>query len=354
MSGAIVEICSIFTQFGPYTTPHKERIVMAHPQTPLPAAAAGPLQPADEMVSTTTQFLPQAYVNQCFVPFTEASVSVATHALHYGTAVLGGIRGIPSPYNPEELLMFRLDAHCQRLSRSAKYLNYKIAAETLRDRLIEFIQRNQPRVPFYLRPLIYTSHLGVTPRLHDVEKDLLIYGIEMGTYLKPTGVRCRISSWSRQEDRSQPLRGKSSAAYIASALAKTEAIASGFDEAILMNSQGKVSEASAMNIFIVRNGQLITPSVDQDILEGITRDSILTLARDLDIPIIERPVDKSELFIADEIFLCGTAAQISPVLSIETYELESDNPITQTLRNQLQTAMTGHNPQYEHWLTRIG
>ncbi len=299
-------------------------------------------------------FLPYAYLRGKFLPFDEAQISIATHALHYGTSVLGGIRGLRSPFNPQQILLFRLDAHCRRLSNSARYLGYSITPEILQSTLIEFVRRNQPDVPFYLRPLIYTSGLGVAPRLHQVEKDLLIYGLPMGDYLATNeGVRCRISSWFRQEDRSQPLRGKSSAAYIASALAKTEAHASGFDEAILMNSQGKVSEASAMNLFLVRNSQLITPSIDQDILEGITRDSILTLARDLGIPVIERPVDKSELFIADEVFLCGTAAQITTVTSIENYLLSSDRPITNKLYDYLQGIMQGQQPKYRHWITEI-
>ena len=299
-------------------------------------------------------FLPQAYLRGQFLPFEQAQISIATHALHYGTAVLGGIRGLPAPDTANQILLFRLDAHCQRLSRSAKYLNYSVAPDVLQSISIEFVRRNQPAFPFYVRPLIYTSSLGIAPRLHEVEKDLLIYGVAMGDYLSQAGVRCRISSWFRQEDRSQPLRGKTSAAYIASALAKTEAVASGFDEAILMNSQGKVSEASAMNLFLVRNGQLITPGVDQDILEGITRDSILTLAQDLGIPVIERPVDKSELFIADELFLCGTAAQITPIISVENYTLPSDRPITIKLWEHLRAAMEGGGePRYSHWVTKV-
>ena len=137
--------------------------------------------------------------------------------------------------------------------------------------------------------------------------------MELGDYLSPDGVSCRISSWYRQEDRSLPLRGKISGAYITSSLAKTEAVESGFDEAILLNSQGKVSEASGMNIFLVRNGELITPGLDQDILEGITRDSVIQIAKDLGIKVIERAVDKSEFFIAEEVFLSGTAAKVTPV-----------------------------------------
>lgn len=307
-------------------------------------------------VSTPTsipEFLPMAFFEGKFCPFPEAQLSIATHALHYGTSVLGGIRGIPSPHDANQIMLFRLGDHCRRLSHSAKYLNTDIDPIKLEATLIEFVRRNQPQTSFYIRPLIYTSSLGIAPRLHDVSKDLLIYGLEMGDYLHQGGVRCRISSWLRQEDRSQPLRGKSSAAYIASALAKTEAVASGFDEAILMNARGKVSEASAMNLFLVRNGQLITPSVDQDILEGITRASVMTLAQDLGSPVIERPVDKSELFIADEVFLCGTAAQISPVLEIETYKLPAQRPVSEQLRQLMQNVMLGAEQRYSNWLNVV-
>lgn len=303
--------------------------------------------------ASTPAFLPIVFFAGEFCPFPEAQLSIATHALHYGTSVLGGIRGIPSPSDSNQILMFRLADHCRRLSQSAKYLHTTLDPIKLEATLMEFVRRNQPQTPFYIRPLIYTSSLGIAPRLHDVSKDLLIYGLEMGEYLHPGGVRCRISSWLRQEDRSQPLRGKASAAYIASALAKTEAVASGFDEAILMNARGKVSEASAMNLFLVRHGQLITPGVDQDILEGITRASVITLANDLGVPVVERPVDKSELLIADEVFLCGTAAQITPVLEIETYRLPQQRPITEQLRKGLQRIMMGAEPQYAEWLTIV-
>jgi branched-chain amino acid aminotransferase len=175
----------------------------------------------------------------------------------------------------------------------------------------------------------------------------------MDDYLAADGVNCRISSWYRQEDRSFPLRGKISAAYITSALAKTEAVESGFDEAILMNSQGKVCEATGMNIFIIRNGQLITPSFDQDILEGITRDSVLTIARDLGIPVIERPVDKTELFIADEVFLSGTAAKITPIKKIETFSLPPAKPITYQLKEKLSSIVLNQEPKYQDWITKV-
>ncbi len=298
-------------------------------------------------------FLPFAYFQNQFVPFSEANVSIATHALHYGTAAFGGMRGIPNPQNPQQILLFRLDRHCRRLSQSAKFLHYEIGADKIQQVILDFVQKNKPDQSFYIRPLVYSSGLGIAPRLHNIDKDFFVYGLEMGDYLSPDGITCRISSWYRQEDRSFPLRGKISAAYITSALAKTEAVESGFDEAILMNSQGKVCEATGMNIFIVRNGQLITPGFEQDILEGITRDSVLTIAKDLGFPVVQRPIDKSELFIADEVFLCGTAAKIAPVKQIENFKFSDDRPITTTLKDKL-TAITNYqDSQYKDWITVV-
>jgi branched-chain amino acid aminotransferase len=298
-------------------------------------------------------FLPYAYFQGQIVPFAEAKISIATHALHYGTAAFGGLRGIPDPQNPDQVLLFRLDRHCRRLSQSARLLCFDLPAERIEQVIVELIQKNRPSTSFYIRPLVYTSDLGISPRLHNIEKDFFVYGLELGDYLSPEGVSCRISSWARQEDRSLPLRGKITGAYITSSLAKTEAAQAGYDEAILMNSQGKVSEASGMNIFIVRNGVLITPSFDQDILEGITRDSVLTLARDLGIPTQERPVDKSELFIADEAFLTGTAAKITPIRQIEQYIMPSSRPITEQLRQKLTAITENRDPVYAHWVKVI-
>ncbi|MFM1797800.1 MAG: hypothetical protein RLZZ117_78 [Cyanobacteriota bacterium] len=299
------------------------------------------------------QFLPFAWFGGKCVPFAEATLSVATHALHYGTGAFGGMRGLPNPEDPSEVLLFRSERHARRLSQSARLLLTDLREETILGAIHAFIQANRPKKPFYMRPFVYTSGLGISPRLHDVVTDFLIYGIEMGDYLSPEGVSCRISSWTRQEDRSLPLRGKISGAYITSSLAKTEAVKSGFDEALLLNSRGKVSEASGMNLFIVRDGQLITPGVDQDILEGITRASILELASDMGIPVVERAVDKSELFIADEVFLSGTAARITPVRCVETTELPTHRPLMERLRDRITTITEGRDPRYEHWVTRI-
>jgi branched-chain amino acid aminotransferase len=304
-------------------------------------------------MNVMNQFLPIAYFRNQYVPFEQANISIATHALHYGTGAFGGLRGIPDPADPNQILLFRLDRHAKRLSSSAKLLNYDLPAEKIQSTIETFVQKNRPDKSFYIRPFVYTSDLGIAPRLHNIEKDFFVYGIELGDYLSPDGVSCRISSWARQEDRSLPLRGKISGAYITSSLAKTEAVESGFDEAILLNSLGKVSEASGMNIFLVRNGQLIAPGFDQDILEGITRDSILTIARDLGIPIVERPVDKSELFIADEVFLSGTAAKITPVKQIEIYKLPGDRPITDKIREVLTAVTENREPKYQDWVYKI-
>lgn len=298
-------------------------------------------------------FLPIAYLRNQFIPFAEANISIATHALHYGTGAFGGLRGIPDPQNEKQILLFRLDRHCQRLSNSAKFLKYDLPAEKIEEVIVDFIKKNSPTKSFYIRPFVYNSGLGISPRVHNIEHDFFVYGLELGDYLPPDGVSCRISSWYRQEDRSFPLRGKISGAYITSSLAKSEAVESGFDEGILMNSQGKVSEASGMNVFIVRNGKIITPGPEQDILEGITRDSIITVAKDLGFEVIVRPVDKSELMIADEIFLSGTAARITPVKRIENYHLSTNRPITEKLQAKLTAITENREPNYRDWIYTV-
>ncbi|MCX5937901.1 MAG: branched-chain amino acid transaminase [Cyanobium sp. LacPavin_0920_WC12_MAG_62_9] len=299
------------------------------------------------------QFLPYAWFGGKCVPFAEATISVATHALHYGTGAFGGMRALPNPADPHEILLFRADRHARRLSQSAKLLLTELGEETILRAITTFLRANKPTCPVYLRPFVYTSDLGIAPRLHNIETDFLIYGLELGDYLSPEGVSCRISSWCRQEDRSLPLRGKISGAYITSSLAKTEAVKSGFDEALLLNSHGKVSEASGMNLFMVRDGVLITPGVDQDILEGITRSSVLELAKAMGIPTLERPVDKTELFIADEVFLSGTAAKVTPVRRIETTDLATKRPVMDAIRERLTAITEGRDPAYDHWVTRV-
>tara|TARA_Y100000589_G_scaffold158205_1_gene150627 strand:- start:1475 stop:2389 length:915 start_codon:yes stop_codon:yes gene_type:complete len=299
------------------------------------------------------QFLPYAWFDGECIPFADAKISIATHALHYGTAAFGGMRAIPNPNDDNEFLLFRTDRHIKRLTQSAKFLLTEIDEDYIFNALKQIIKINNPKKPIYIRPFVYTSDLGIAPRLHNIETNFFIYCIELGDYLSPDGVKCRMSSWTRQEDRSLPLRGKISGAYITSSLAKTEASLSGFDEALLLNSRGKVSEASGMNLFIVRDGELITPGVDQDILEGITRLSVIELALSMGIKVIERPVDKTELLIADEVFLTGTAAKITPIKQIESTKLDSKRPIMNRLRSKLIEITEGRSNDYDSWVTRI-
>jgi len=299
------------------------------------------------------KFLPYAWFNGKCIPFPEAKISIATHALHYGTAAFGGMRAIPCPSNKNQFLLFRTNKHIKRLVQSARFLLTEISEEYIFSALEKTIKMNKPTNPIYIRPFVYTSDLGIAPRLHNIETDFFIYCIELGDYLSPDGVTCRMSSWTRQEDRSLPLRGKISGAYITSSLAKTEASLSGFDEALLLNSNGKVSEASGMNLFIVRNNELITPSVDQDILEGITRASVIELAQSIGIKVIERAVDKTELFVADEVFLTGTAAKITPIKKIESTYISSERPIMNKLKTMLTEITEGRSKDYDDWITRI-
>lgn len=299
------------------------------------------------------KFLPIAFLKWNFLPFENANISIATHALHYGIWAFWGLRALVNPNNSDEILLFRLDKHTKRLSQSAKFLWYDLSPDYIWEKIIEFIQRNKPQTNSYIRPFIYTSDLDLSPRIHDIEKDFLIYGLELGDYMSSEGISCTISSYMRQSDVSFPLRGKISWAYITSALAKTEAISRGFDEAILMNASQKVSEGSACNIFIVRDGVIFTPWVTEDILEGITRASVIELAQKLGYTVIERPLDKSELFIADEIFMTGTAAKLTPVKQVEQYFLPAEKPVYQDLKKHFDEITSWKSEFFPEWITKI-
>ncbi len=299
-----------------------------------------------------SDFLSKAYFKGEIVDFKDANISIATHALHYGTAAFGGMRATVDP-KTGQVLLFRLDDHCKRLANSAKILGYDLRADFIKKQILKFIEANPSKVDYYIRPLVYVSDLGIAPRLHNVEHDFLIYGLPMGDYLDKGGIKVCFSSWVRGEDRSLPLRGKIAGTYITSALSKTEAHGRGFDESILLNSAGKIAEASAMNIFIVRDNQIITPSVNQDILEGITRDSVIKIAKDLGYEISARAIDKSELLIADEAFLTGTAARITRVKQIEGYSLPDQNPITQKISKEFAKIFTDPKSKYSNWITKI-
>jgi len=308
--------------------------------------------------TNSSNFLPICYFENEFIPFEDANISIATQAFHYGTAAFGGMRIV---VKDGEILLFRLNKNTKRLSQSAKFLGFEITPKEIENKILEFCKLNLKENPnlqsFYLRPLVYVADLGLSPRLHDVKFDFLIYGMPFGNYLPDSGITVCFSSWMRQSDASFPLRAKISGGYITSALAKSEAVNRGFDEAILLGNSGKVSEGSAMNLFLVRENVLITPSTDQDILEGITRLSVIEIATNLGIKVVERVVDKSELLIADEVFLTGTAAKIAKVNQIENYILPQEKPIATKLKEIFDMITSGEtegeNAKYKTWITRI-
>ncbi len=298
-------------------------------------------------------FLPKAYFQGDFVDFEKAQISVATHSLQYGIGAFGGLRGTPDPEENNQSLLFRLDRHAKRLSQSAKYLNYDLSADFIKQKIIEFVKQNKFNKPFYIRPFIYTSALDIAPRLHEIDKDFLIYGLEMGDYLSIDGVKVCFSSYLRNPDSSIPSRGKISGGYINSALAKTEAYIRGFDEAILLNTRGMIAEASAMNVFIVKEGIIYTPGTEEDILEGITRMSVIQIARDFGYQVIEKSISQRELIVADEVFLTGTAAKLTSVNQIENYNLPQDKPIAKRIKEILDTIVLAKDLKYKNWITKI-
>jgi branched-chain amino acid aminotransferase len=299
---------------------------------------------------------PHAYFQKHFVPLAEAKIGVMTHAFNYGTAVFEGIRG---NWNEKQgqIYIFRLSDHYRRLHRSCRILKIELpySDEELADITVELVAMSGYQEDLYIRPIAYKSSEVLGLRLHNLEDDLLIYVWPFGPYLDiEKGVRCGTSSWRRVEDTGIPARAKVNGVYVNSALAKTEAFENGFDEAIMLNEDGHVSEGSGENIFVVEGGRLITPPVTSNILEGITRNTIVTLAREeLGVETIEREIDRTELYVADECFMTGTAAHVTPVVEID-HRFVGDGkqgPVTARLQKLYFDILRGKNPKYSHWCT---
>lgn len=298
----------------------------------------------------TSNFLPFAYFNGGLVPIAEAHVPISTHGLQYGTSTFSGMRTLTED---GAVLVFRLDEHAKRLARGAQLLSGKMESSEIREAILAFVRKNAPTSPAYIRPFVYAAGDHPVPALHYVEKKLAIYGFEFGVYLVEGGVRMTFSSYPRMPDLVLPARGKIGGAYWTSSAAKTEAQLRGFDDAIMLNLQGKVAEGSGMNLFLVKDGVLITPDVTQDILEGITRDSILQIARSMGIQTVERAVDRSELLFADEVFLTGTAAGVTPVRTIEAFDLPTEKPMVKRLQEAHALAIRGKLSGFEDWVIRV-
>jgi len=298
---------------------------------------------------------PHAYFQKRIVPLEEARVPVMTHAFLYGTAVFEGIRGNWSAERGETLI-FRPLEHFQRLKKSAHIMHIGLpqSAEDLTTICAQVVAACALNEDVYIRPIAYKSGEVIGPKLDGVEDDFLCFAIPFGNYLDlDAGIRCQTSTWRRVPDTSIPARAKVNGLYVNSALAKTEAVENGFDEAIMLNDDGHVSEGSGENLVMVRDGKLITPERSDNILEGITLDSVLQLAREeLHLETIERTIDRSELYIADEVFLTGTAAHLSPVTEIDRRAIGTGSvgPITQRLQSLFFDCIRGRNPRYASWV----
>ena len=290
------------------------------------------------------------------VPISEAKVSVMTHALHYGTGVFEGIRG---NWNEEKgaVFIFRLRDHYDRLLRGCRILMLDIpyTAEQLCDITVDLVERNEHREDIYIRPLAYKSAEKVANlKLQDLESDFTLITVPFGNYLGTDVLRCCTSSWRRTDDTMIPTRIKSSGNYVNSILAKTEATLAGFDEAIILNQNGKVCEGSGENVFAVTGGKLITPRLEDSSLPGITRETILQIAQsELGMEIEERGIDRSELYLCDEIFLTGTAAHLTPVVELDSRPIADGKPgpVAMRLQKMYFDIVFGRNPKFLHWCT---
>ncbi|MGH2608921.1 MAG: branched-chain amino acid transaminase [Tepidiformaceae bacterium] len=299
---------------------------------------------------------PYAFFKGELVPLEEAKIGVMTHAFNYGTAVFEGIRG---NWNPDDqtIYLFRMREHYERLAQSSKVLmlNMNTSIDRLCELSVEIVERSGYTEDVYLRPIVYTSGEVLGVRLHNVEHDTLVFIAPFGPYLDiEKGARCHTSSWRRVNDTGIPPRAKVNGIYVNSALAKTEANLNGFDEAIMLNDDGHVSEGSGENIFMIRHGKLVTPGASDNVLEGLTAKTVVELARnELGLETVERTIDRSELYVADEVFMTGTAAHVTPVVEIDRRAVGSGGPgkITRELSRLYFDVIKGKNPKYRHWCT---
>lgn len=253
---------------------------------------------------------PYAFFEGNVVPIESANVSIMTNALHYGVGIFGGIKVFKTP---QGMGIFRLDDHLERMQNSVKSLgfNYDFDKKSVEEQIVEIARKNNPKSVAYIRPLVYRSDTNISPDIAG-DYELAIYMLDMPAYFEsPNGLRVCISSWQRNSEKTIPPRTKATGGYINSALAIDSARQQGFDSAIMLDKDGNVSEGAVMNLFIVKDGKLITPSLDSDILEGITRRTVIEMARDLGIDVEQRKVKASELREADEVFFCGTATDIT-------------------------------------------
>ena len=315
--------------------------------TPAPAAHGAPVSLDDAIT----------YFEGQYVPMKDAKVSVMTHAFMYGTAVFEGIRAY---WNADQgkLYGLKLREHMERIRRNAGMLLMQDLppVDELVHIVVETIRRNDFHTDAYIRPCFYKSGLSVGVRLHKLPHEFVVLAVPFGNYVDvDKGIRMMTSTWRRNSDDALPARGKIVGGYVNMAFQKSEAELNGFEEALVLTADGHASEASAANMFVVRDGVLLTPPVNDDILEGVTRRAILELAETFGIPVETRSIDRSEIYVADEMFLCGTGVQLSPVIELDHRPIGGGaiGPITKRLHEAYFAAVRGNDPRFMHWLTAI-
>ena len=315
--------------------------------TQQPSTAPQP-RPLDELI---------AYFEGDYVALKDAKVSIMTHAFMYGTATFEGIRAYWSAEQGQLYGLF-IREHLERIRNSAKMLlmDPVPSVDELFAIVVETIRRNHFREDAYIRPSFYKSTRAIGVKLHHLDHQLYVIATPFGNYVDiEKGIRLMTSSWRRNADEALPARGKIVGGYVNMAFQKSEAELNGYDEALVLTPSGHASEASAANLYMVRGGTLITPPVSDDILEGVTRKAILTLAADLGIPTEIRSIDRSELYVCDEVFLCGTGVQVSPVVEVDHRPVGDGKigPIARLISERYFAAVRGNLPEYRHWLTPI-
>ncbi|MCZ6550264.1 MAG: branched-chain amino acid transaminase [candidate division NC10 bacterium] len=301
---------------------------------------------------------PFAFMNNQFVPLDEAKISIRTNALHYGTGIFEGIRAYWNAHR-KQLFVFKMEDHYERLLRNCRVLRLQVGKDVkeLCDITLELLRKNQHREDSYIRPLAYVSSEGLGPKLIGYETGFAMYTLPLGDYIDTSiGVKVGFSSWRRISDNTIPARCKVTGGYVNSALAKTEAIEQGFDEALLLTQDGFVSEGSAMNIFLIRGEKLITPDFSADILEGITRQVLIELSREeLGLEVIERQVGRSEVYLCEEAFLCGTGAQVSPIIEVDRRPIGNGRigPLTAKIQKLYFQVVKGEHDKYQSWCSPV-
>ncbi len=301
-----------------------------------------------------------AYLRGEFVPLEQATINVRTHAFLYGTAVFEGLKAY-SLSEPEQMGVFRMVEHYERLLQSCRILRLRspLDAETMRALTLELLRLNKCQTATYIRPIVYKADLRIGPILtvKDTYDDFCLFTVPMDGYLDTTkGLHVGVSAWRRLDDNAIPARAKVNGAYVNTALAKTDGYLAGYDDVVVLTNEGHVAEGSAMNLFLLRGNQLITSSITENILEGITRDTVVQLAtQELGLTVVSRPIDRTELYVADEAFFAGTATEIAAITQFD-HRAVGDGKIgatTQKLQDLFSKAIHGLLPKYDHWITRV-